>query len=233
MTNTPISILAVDDEQLILWALERACKDRSLNIKTAESAERALKMLSQDHFDLFLIDFDLKDPTRLDLLQAVDEHCPYRPIIIMTTNDSRSTELHDAIRSVRKKGAWHLLEKPFSLDSLIGFIDLVTRDEGDVKVCLSDLTHNYDQERRRQHRRLHVQPVNYSFKTIVDGAMQRVISKAILTDISNAGSCMLIQEPLQPDQIIHFEDESLSHCGRVSWCLPIEDETYRCGVHFC
>ena len=233
MIKKSVKILAVDDEQLLLWALERACKGRFLDLKTAVSTEQALKEIAQQHFDLFLLDFDLKDPSRLELLEAIDECCPYIPIIIMTTSDTESCELNNAIRATRKRGAWHLLEKPFSLDKLISFIEVIFQDEGNVKVCLNSLTHNYDQEKRRNLRRPHVQAINFSFKTIDDGSSKRVSAKGILTDISETGSCLLAHEWLHPNQVITIDDDSLQQCGSVTWSTKIEDNTYRFGLQFC
>lgn len=233
MSDSPLKILAVDDEQLILWALEHACKGRSLNIKTANTTERALAEIEACHYDLFLLDFDLKDQGRLELLKVIDECCPYVPVIIMTTSDVNSCELNDTIGSIRKNGAWHLLEKPFSLDKLISFIELIFQDHDNVKVCLNSLTHNYDQEKRQQFRRPHVQPVNFSYQIIADGVSTRKSSKGIFTDISDSGSCLLVHEQLQPEQVISFEDDSLQQCGFVTWSILIEEDTYRCGVQFC
>jgi DNA-binding response OmpR family regulator len=210
MKDSLLKILAVDDDKLILWALEKACKGRELDVKTATSVELALEEIGKQHFDL----------------------CPYVPIIIMTTTDAESCELNDLIRSTRKKGAWHVLEKPFSLDKMISFIEVIFQDQGNVKVCLNSLAHNYDQEKRQKLRRPYVQAVNFSFKTIVDGVSRRVVSKGILTDISDSGSCLLAHEQLQPDQVISFEDEDLKQCGFISWSVPIEEETFRCGLQF-
>jgi DNA-binding NtrC family response regulator len=233
MTNSLLRILAVDNDQLILWALEKACKGRELDVKTSTSVELALEEIGKQHFDLFLIDFNVRDKDQLKLLEAIDACCPYVPIIIMTTTDAESCELNDLIRSTRKKGAWHVLEKPFSLDKMISFIEVIFQDQGNVKVCLNSLAHNYDQEKRQKLRRPYVQAVNFSFKTIVDGVSTRVMAKGILTDISDSGSCLLAHEQLQPEQVISFEDEDLQHCGFISWSVPIEEETYRCGVQFC
>jgi ActR/RegA family two-component response regulator len=39
MKDSLLKILAVDDDKLILWALEKACKGRELDVKTATSVE--------------------------------------------------------------------------------------------------------------------------------------------------------------------------------------------------
>ena len=233
MPNSPIKILVVDDEPLLLWALERAFNDRHLEVRTSSSTQQALKEIEAECFDLFLLDFNLRDSARAEVLKAIDGRCPYVPIIIMTTSDTTSCELNDAIRDIRKHGEWHLLEKPFSLDKLIAFVEMVFREPGDARVCLNSLTHNYDHEKRGHLRRPHVQPVHFFFKTTIDGVSQRIDSKGILTDISNSGSCMLVHEQLQPEQLISFDDVGLKQTARVSWCTMIEESTYRCGIQFC
>ena len=233
MTKKPIKVLAVDDEQLLLWALERACKGRLLDINTATTSQQALVKIQQCSYDLFLLDFNLKDPSRLELLQTIDKHYPSVPIIIMTTSDPNSCELNDAIKAVRKRGAWHLLEKPFSLERMTSLIKTIFPDNDKAKTFLDSLASNYDHEKRHQPRQPHVQPVNFSFKSIVDGVSKRIFSKGILTDISENGSCLLAHEHLQPDQVIRFEDASMNLRGSVAWSVIIEEQTYRCGLRFC
>jgi len=137
-------VLVVDNEQLLLWALERAGKGRFLDIKTAETTDHALQEITNCHYDLFMLDLDMKDLSRLELLKKIDECCPYVPIIIMTTSDTKSYELNDTVRRTRKHGSWFLLEKPFSLDRLISFIEVIFQDYRNMKFCLKPLTHNYD-----------------------------------------------------------------------------------------
>ena len=56
---------------------------------------------------------------------------------------------------------------------------------------LNSLTQNFDQENRDQFRRPFVQPVHFSYNSIVDGASTRISAKGILTDISEHGSGIL------------------------------------------
>jgi DNA-binding NtrC family response regulator len=222
----------VDDEQLLLCALERAFKGRSLDIKTANSTEQALAEIAHCNFDLFLLDFDWHDLGRQKLLQAVDECCPYVPIIIMTTSSRESGPLNEVIKSTRKHGAWHLLEKPFSLDRMIHLIEVIFQDQDNVKSALHNLAQNFDREKRYQYRRPHVQPVHFSFKTIAAGESRRVSVKGILTDINDCGSGLLSHVQLQPNQVISFEDDFVKQNGVVAWSVMIEKETCRFGVQF-
>lgn len=233
MTAAPIRILAIDDEQLLLWALDRACKDKPLDITTASSHEEALAKLGECHYDLFLLDFDLRDKQRVDLLQEIDARCPFIPIIFMTTSNMNSVELNNVIRDTRKHGSWHLLEKPFKLDRMIGFIELIFKEQENVKICLHDLTHNYDNEKRVRSRYPHVQSIKLSYKSIIDGQQEETETTGILTDVSDTGVGLLTRTPLRPEQVINFGEDMDKKCGVVAWSNMIESETYRAGIILC
>ncbi len=60
MNMLPLKILAVDNRQLLLWALERAFRSRALDICTASTVDQALTEIDLHYYDLFIIDFDPK-----------------------------------------------------------------------------------------------------------------------------------------------------------------------------
>lgn len=231
--NAALKILAVDNEQLLLFALNRAFKGRSIDIRTAITSEQALDEIANNHFDLFLVDFDLLDQRSLELLREIDESCPYVPIIVMTRSAMSSVELNDVIRTIRKKGSWHLLEKPFSLDKMLGIVSVIFEDQDKVKLCVDELTHNYDHEKRHQFRRPHVQPIEFFLNTIDDGVTSRTPVNGILTDLSDYGTGMLANELMQPEQLVSFKDDFKEKYGVVAWSLMIEPDTCRFGVEFC
>ncbi len=231
MDTAPLKILAVDDEQLLLWALERVSKGRALNISTAEDTEQALAKISCAHFDLFLLDFDLKDSNSQLLLKAIDDRCPYVPVIIMTTSDIRSSKLNDAIRAVRKQGTWHLLEKPFRLGQLIGYVKLIFQDRYRIELHTTGLAHNFGSEKRRQLRRPYVLPLSFIFKSIVDGQQQEQLCCGIITDISDRGVGLLAHVPLEHNLVIDFGSELSEQYGIVVWSGMIETQTCRAGIH--
>lgn len=233
MDTAPLKILAVDDEQLLLWALERVGKGRALNISTAASNEQALAKISCGRFDLFLLDFDLKNSSSQFLLKAIDARCPYVPVIIMTTSDMKSSKLNDAIRAVRKQGAWHLLEKPFRLDQLIDYVTLIFQDRCHVEFYAPELVHNFDSEKRRQLRRPLVLPLNFTFKSIIDGQQQKQLCGGIIIDISDRGAALLSRVPLERDLVINFSDELSIQYGVVVWSCMLETQTCRAGICLC
>ena len=72
MAGKPLKILAIDDEQLLLWALERAFKGKELLVNTASTTEQALEKIKLNHYDLFLLHFGLKDQNSQTLLKQID-----------------------------------------------------------------------------------------------------------------------------------------------------------------
>lgn len=233
MADKPLKILAIDDEQLLLWALERAFKEKELLINTATTAEQALEKISLNHYDLFLLHFGLKNQNCQKLLKQIDERCPYIPIIIMTTGDMNSAELNEEIRSVRKQGAWHLLEKPFRLDKLVGSVEHIFQEQHLIKLSLPDLSHNFDHEKRNYVRRPHVLPMNLRIKQILDGQTKEIVTQSILTDISECGVGLLSNSPLETEQIVGFGGELKEQYGIVAWCNMIEAGTCRAGIRLC
>ncbi|SHJ27091.1 Response regulator receiver domain-containing protein [Malonomonas rubra DSM 5091] len=233
MNPPPLKILAFDSEQLLLWALKRAGKSRSLEIETASSLPQAYNEIEQHHFDLYLIAYDSRDKNRLKLLQAIDEKYPYVPIIIMTTNEVNCYHLNDEIKSVRHHGSWHLLEKPFRLEKILGFIDLLFHNVEHLKKAAPDLVHHFDNEKRGQFRRSHILPLDYSYPSIVKGKEIKTYTSGIVTDISDCGLGLLSRSPLEEEMLIQFGDTMLRQYGIVAWSTKLEKETYRAGIKLC
>jgi DNA-binding NtrC family response regulator len=233
MRSTPINILAIDDEQLLLWALKKACHEKSIDIMTAATTEEALQAIDNHEFDLYLLDFDLRDQSRVALLREIDELHPFAPIILMTTTNMNSTEVNDIIKENRKHGAWHILEKPFRLDTMISFIKMIFEEKDNIKICLNDLIHNYENEKRLRLRRPHVKRISMTYKTIADGEQIELATSGILTDVSDTGLGLLTQTPLKPDQVVNFGEEFSHPYGVVTWSKIIEPRTYRVGIMIC
>jgi CheY-like chemotaxis protein len=226
-------ILVVDDDMLILLALERAYRNRHLDITTAASADHALSLLNSTRFDLFVVDLDLDNRSGFQLLQTLDERFPYIPIILNTAADITSNELSQEITRIRKKGVWHLLEKPFSLDLLNGMIEKFL-DQQDNRLTLNlNQSHTHGEEQRSYRRKAHIMPTNLSFDAICAGELIRETVKVILTDVSDCGVGLLTNRPLEKSQVVRFDDALGQKCGVVAWSMVVSDLTCRAGVQFC
>jgi len=226
-------ILVVDDDMLILLALSRAFRHRLLDISTAASAVHALALMKETRFDLFILDLDLQGHSGFELLSEIDNRFPYVPIIMTTTADVNSAELSEEIASLRKKGVWHLLEKPFRLDNLNLLIEKNLEQQNGKLIRNLTKSHSHGEDKRNHLRKAHIMPAKLSFEVIKDGELVRETVNAILTDISDGGVGLLTEIPLEYSQVVSFEDTLERKCGVVTWSALVEDQTCRAGIHFC
>ena len=226
-------ILVVDDDMLILLALSRAYRNRLLDITTAGSASQALPLLEATDYNLFILDLDLHGQSGFELLSIIDERFPYIPLILTTAADVKSPELNDRIASLRKKGIWHLLEKPFPLDLLTTLVEKNLAHQEDRLFRNLTHSHGFGEDKRSHRRKTHILPTKLSFEMIRGGERVQETIKAILTDISDGGVGLLTNRRLEKSQIVCFEGPLEGKCGIVSWSAPVEDHTCRAGIHFC
>jgi len=126
-------ILVVDDDMLLLDAINSGLSLRGYQCKTAMSANVALELLSRYVFDIAVIDIVLPDMEGFELTAKVRKMKPDMAIILMTGFiDEFSYE--DAI----KAGASDFIKKPFSVTELIARIEHAKRHERLHDISLRD-----------------------------------------------------------------------------------------------
>lgn len=104
------SLLVVDDEPSICWALSRLGKSLGLDVVTASSAEQALESVSPHTPDVVVLDVRLPGMDGLTAMRRLRERAGAPPIIIITAYG----DLNTAVEAVRQ-GAFEYLIKPFDL----------------------------------------------------------------------------------------------------------------------
>jgi len=106
------TILVVDDEPLIRYALNDRLSADGYRVLEAETAAEAVAR-SGDEVDLVLLDYRLPDGDGLSVLKQIKEHHPDTLVILLTAH--QSVEL--AVEAMRQ-GAYHYANKPFNLDEI-------------------------------------------------------------------------------------------------------------------
>ncbi|MFC1523254.1 response regulator [Thermodesulfobacteriota bacterium] len=108
-------VLIVDDDvdvRAIVKSMVQCCGNEA---ETASSGREAVEMMTQNHFDIVLLDIILGDSDGVDLIPEFREINPEILIVTMTGNNPRETEA----RARKQRVAYHLV-KPF------GFWELKT-----------------------------------------------------------------------------------------------------------
>jgi len=109
--QTP-TILVVDDEPLIRFALNDRLTADGYRVVEAETAAEAI-VRSRDGVDLVVLDYKLPDGDGLSVLKRIKAHDPDTLVVLLTAH--QSVEL--AVEAM-KQGAYHYLNKPFNLDEI-------------------------------------------------------------------------------------------------------------------
>jgi len=112
------TILVVDDEPLIRWAIREVLEDAGYAVVEAGTARDALAQIkSAAPFAVALLDLRLPDCDDLTLLRGVRRDAPDTRIVMMTAHGTPEL-MAEAIRA----GAFSTVIKPFELSRVVGLV---------------------------------------------------------------------------------------------------------------
>src|SRR5215475_15973215 len=106
------TILVVDDEPLIRFALGERLTAEGYRVVEADTAAAAIAR-SDDGVDLALLDYKLPDGDGLDVLRHIKSRDPDTLVIMLTAHST----VEIAVEAM-KQGAYHYANKPFNLDEI-------------------------------------------------------------------------------------------------------------------
>ncbi|HBS52395.1 MAG TPA: DNA-binding response regulator [Flavobacterium sp.] len=116
-------ILIVEDEVGILQFLQQGLEEEGYTIITASDGEKALELLTNENFDLVLLDWMLPKLTGLEVCKAYRLQNKTSPIIFLTAKDT----VQETIEGLQA-GANDYIKKPFSFDELVERIKIHFRN---------------------------------------------------------------------------------------------------------
>lgn len=111
-------VLVVDDDRDLAETLAEGLVDRDYEAVACCSSPDAAKRLETEPFDALVTDLRMPELDGMDLLARSRSRSSDRPVIVMTAYAA----IESAIEAIRR-GAYHYLTKPFSVDELALFLD--------------------------------------------------------------------------------------------------------------
>ncbi len=116
-----MNILIVDDDDRFAWVIFKAIDIEKHTVKIAGTGKEAIELVSEETFDLVLLDILLPDCRGNELIAEFKKLSPQMGIVTMTGHNSRELELE-----VRQQGIYYYLIKPFSVKTIKDIVDHVS-----------------------------------------------------------------------------------------------------------
>ena len=129
MTNQPLNVWIVDDDQSVRWVLEKALRQAGMEACSFERAEHLLEAIEHGEPDVLITDVRMPGMSGIALLDRLQTTCPDLPIIVVTAH----SDLENAVAAY-KGGAFEYLPKPFDIDEVIELVRKAARKNGAADV---------------------------------------------------------------------------------------------------
>ena len=110
------TILLVDDDPGIRFALTEVLHERGYRVRCASSGAEALTTL--DGVDVVVTDLSMPGMDGLELVSRIAARCPALPVILLTAHGSENM-----VRIASSRGACGCVSKPFDIDEIARVIE--------------------------------------------------------------------------------------------------------------
>jgi len=108
-------ILAVDDTEIMLDIIKLQLENEGYQVETCNDPAIAMKKVSEEKFDLILLDIMMPVTSGLDVLKFIkqQEINQITPVVMLTAKDDMNS-----VRDCLTNGALEYLTKPFNIVSV-------------------------------------------------------------------------------------------------------------------
>jgi len=127
-------ILVVDDNQELLYGLEKLLKEANFTCDIVDDLKKATKALEQINYDLIILDWILPDGSGIDFLAKCRKEYLTMPVLVLSSKQ----EIEERVEAL-DIGADDYLAKPFSNIELLARIRALLRRESSCKQTIIEL----------------------------------------------------------------------------------------------
>lgn len=122
MTSTsPLSVMVVDDDRMCRRILEVLLKQNNHHVDLAESAQKAMKLILKNRYDIIFLDIGLPNVSGIELAKTIRYEYKRDSLLVATTGH---VLLEDKNR-YHCAGIDIILEKPIDSDALENLLSRV------------------------------------------------------------------------------------------------------------
>ena len=112
------TVLVVDDEASIADGLRLTLESEGMSVRLAGSVRTALAAVAQTDVQAAIVDLTLPDGDGLTLTKELKARDPAIEVIVITAYGS----VRKAMEATKGAGAFHVVEKPFDPDEVVGLV---------------------------------------------------------------------------------------------------------------
>jgi len=116
--NDKACILVVDDELRLLKSLENMLLNQGYDVKSAQGGLKACEQLSENTFDLVLLDLNMADMNGHQVMDFMTRK-DIDTATIVVSGESSFTAVSKALR----RGAYDYIKKPYDPEEMLSTID--------------------------------------------------------------------------------------------------------------
>ena len=120
-----MNILLIEDDFMIAESSMTLLKDQQFAVQWVNNGIEGLKNLSQEKFDIVLLDLGLPQMDGMQVLKQIRQHYASLPVLIISARDQLQNRV-DGLNS----GADDYLMKPYEFDELLARIHALLRRSG-------------------------------------------------------------------------------------------------------
>lgn len=119
-----VKTLLVDDNELVRDSLKLVFKLNDCTLQTVETAEKGLKAIENEHFDIIISDFNLPKMNGIEFFKLLNrDHPNSLKVLISACIDAKIES------NALANGAHKFIEKPFSAKTLVESLSFLIETE--------------------------------------------------------------------------------------------------------
>ena len=115
-------MLVIDDEEIVLKSCRKIFEAEGFEVVTTANPQEGLKLVSESHFDVILVDWMMPGLDGMDVVEEIDKGSPNSAMVMISGHPSvgRATE-------AMKRGAMDYVAKPFRPEEIIEVVKKAVR----------------------------------------------------------------------------------------------------------
>lgn len=117
-------VLVADDEATLRMLIVDCIEDLDLEIDEAQDGKESLEKISDNEYDLIILDYMMPGMTGVEVLEHISEEKKQKSVILMLT--AKAQDRDQAL--AKKAGVGHFMTKPFSPMKLYDFVEGILYD---------------------------------------------------------------------------------------------------------